>query len=114
MSRTIRRKNQEHLRYDYTRAFGYNCVTDWIPNRTGGLYLELVEANKDQAFKIFYSLHGDCKRRDSIGERMPAWARRLEEHRFRSQEKQKITRFLKGKDDDVIAEDLAKFPAHWW
>ncbi len=40
--------------------------------------------------------------------------RKLDEHKFRTKEKGKITRFLKGIDDDVIAEDLPKFAAKWW
>lgn len=114
MSRTIRRKNQTHLlNYSYTRAFGYYNDHGWVEGKYGP-YMDYIQASKDVVIKINYNLYGDRKRYDSIGTRMTADNRKLDEHKFRTKEKGKITRFLKGIDDDVFAEDIPKFAIRWW
>ena len=115
MSRTIRRKGIDvYYKGNYTKAHG--PFTDYqITEGKYGPYLSFsaVMSEREIIKSILYN-HGDGKRYYSIGTRMTADNRKLDEHKFRTKEKGKITRFLKGIDDDVIAEDLPKFAAKWW
>lgn len=115
MSRTIRRKGIDvYYKRNYTKAHG--PFTDYqITEGKYGPYLSFsaVMSEREIIKSILYN-HGDGKRYYSIGTRMPAYVRKLEEHSYRAREKQKIICFIKGAIEDIVAEDIAKAPHFFW
>ncbi len=113
MSRTNRRKNQNHLISYYSRAYGYATDNGWIDGKTGP-YIDWVEATPQRAFRNLHVVFGDGNKNYWSSRGMNRWSRKVEEHRHRKKEKAKITRFLKGIDEDVVASKLMKFPMAYW
>lgn len=115
MSRTIRRKGIDvYYRLNYTKAHGIYSDYEWVEGKYGPYMSETGIKNKREIAKMDIYNHGDGTRYYSSGNAMNSEKRRIEEHRHRSGEKAKITRFLKGIDDDIVPSKLMKFPMQYW
>lgn len=113
MSRTFRRKNAEDIMrssWNQSKVAGYYTEYERDPER-GHYYGRLPTA--EELFLKFRNLHCDGNRHYRF-EGMPKWGRRLEMKTDRAKHRAKITRFLKGLDDDVVVEKLPKFPYRYW
>lgn len=114
MSRTFRRKDVEYIlqgsSYNRSKIAGYYTERDWDVET--GVYTHRLPS-KEELFKTFRNLHCDGKRHYRfIG--MPKWGRRQEMKTDRAKHRNKIIRFLKAIDEDVIVEKLPVFPSCYW
>lgn len=114
MSRTFRRKDIEYIVQGstYQRSKIAGCYTEGDWDKNARIFVERLPT-KEEAFRTFRNLHCDGRRHYRfIG--MPKWGRRLEMKTDRAKHRNKINRFLKGVDDDVVVEVYPKFPSRYW
>jgi len=114
MSRTFRRLNAEYIlqgggTHYRSKIAGYYTECDWDP--IARLFIDRLPT-KEELFRRFRNLHCDGHRLYRF-EGMKKWQRRDQNKIDRAKHRNKITRFLKGTDDDVVVEKRGRYP-HWY
>jgi hypothetical protein len=114
LSRTFRRKHAEQLVSNHGgKIAGVYTECDYFRSDYGHPCLFVYrEPTKEERFRIFAMLHLDkgCYRFEG----MTRDERRQVQKTHRAKHRNKIHRFLRGVDDDIVVEKLPKFAKYFW